>query len=581
MGALRRAHSWKPSAGFWMVDPSGIFRHTPSERTKRKELVVRQSFNLIVNEDLIRKLEEKDRELAQSNCDLAAREARLRALFESKWECVNLLAADGTLLEMNPAGLRMIEADSFEQVKNHCIYPLVVEAHRPAFRDLVEKAFLGESKTLDFQIVGLAGTRRWLATHATPLRDEDGGITAMLGTTRDITERKHAEQARQRTEDTLRESKRRVDTLFHASPAAICVNTVDTGRIIDINEQFARFTGFARQELIGRTIFDMNFWVNPEARPAMMTRLKADRSLSNVETQFQRKNGEVRDVLVSCELVELAGETSPVTISMFLDVTERKRAEEKLRASEERFRELAETIEDVFWITDPANTRILYVSPAYEKIWGRSCQSLRDRPHSWLEVIHPEDRDRVLHAATRRMLAGIYDVEYRIVRLDGQVRWIRDRAFPVRHAGGQVERILGVARDITERLQMGEQFRQSQKLEAIGQLAGGVAHDFNNILAVIMMQVELTATTENLTEEVRDGLQQIRSAAERAADLIRQLLIFSRRQVMQWRSLDLNEVVTNHSRMLQRIIGENVRLHLHCTRRHSQHAPTRGCLIRC
>jgi PAS domain S-box-containing protein len=206
---------------------------------------------------------------------------------------------------------------------------------------------------------------------------------------------------------------------------------------------------------------------------------------------------------------------------------------------------------------------MLYVSPGYEKIWSRSCQSLYDEPRSWLESIHPEDRERVVLAATLRQIHGTYDEEYRITRPDGQTRWIRDRAFPVRNAAGQVERVLGVARDITERLQMADQLRQSQKMEAIGQLAGGVAHDFNNILTAMFMQIDLVATVDQLPAEAREGLQQIRAAAERATNLTRQLLLFGRKQVMQPCELDLNEVVTSLAKMLQRIIGEDVSLQLH------------------
>jgi PAS domain S-box-containing protein len=243
---------------------------------------------------------------------------------------------------------------------------------------------------------------------------------------------------------------------------------------------------------------------------------------------------------------------------------ERQIALERLRRSEERLRELAETIEDVFWITTADKSCVLYVSPAYEKVWGRSCQSLYDSPNSWLDSLVPEDRQRVRLSAVQRQADGAYDEEYRIVRPDGEERRIRERAFPVRNASGEVERIVGVARDVTEHRELEEKYRQSQKLEAIGQLAGGVAHDFNNILLAIQMQVDLaTGTTEELPDPVMESLRQITLAAERAANLTNQLLLFSRRQVMQPRELDLNESVTSLAKMLQRIIGEDVRLRLH------------------
>jgi signal transduction histidine kinase/CheY-like chemotaxis protein len=189
---------------------------------------------------------------------------------------------------------------------------------------------------------------------------------------------------------------------------------------------------------------------------------------------------------------------------------------------------------------------------------------LYDSPQSWKNSIHPDDRDAVWNAALTKQVEGTYDEEYRIIRPDGQVRWIRDRAFPVRNAAGRVERVLGMAYDITEHRHLSEQLRQSQKMEAVGQLAGGVAHDFNNILTVIRGNAELSlmdAATSPV--EARECIGQIIAAADRAANLTSQLLLFGRRQVMQPRDLDLNDVVTNVAKMLQRIIGEDVRLQLH------------------
>ena len=135
------------------------------------------------------------------------------------------------------------------------------------------------------------------------------------------------------------------------------------------------------------------------------------------------------------------------------DITGRKRSEEALRESQQRFRQLAENIREVFWMTDVRKERMIYISPAYESIWGRTCESLYAEPRSWLESIHPDDRDRVIEAALTKQVSGAYDEEYRIARPDGSTRWIWDRAFPVRDASGQVYRITGIAEDITDRKQ--------------------------------------------------------------------------------------------------------------------------------
>ncbi|MDB6040793.1 MAG: sensor hybrid histidine kinase [Verrucomicrobiales bacterium] len=241
-------------------------------------------------------------------------------------------------------------------------------------------------------------------------------------------------------------------------------------------------------------------------------------------------------------------------------IVERKKAEEALRASEERFRQLAENIQEVFWLTDLSKTKMLYISPAYERIWGRTCQSLYDDPLSWLAAIHPDDRDRISDAATTRQTSGAYDEQFRIVRPDGQIRWILDRAFPICDASGKVYRVVGVAEDITDRLLLEEQFLHAQKMEVFGQLAGGVAHDFNNILTVIQMQSSLTLSNESLDAETRASINDIARAAERATNLTRQLLTFSRRQASQPRDLDLRELVGNMTKFLQRILGDHIAL---------------------
>ncbi len=197
----------------------------------------------------------------------AEREARLRAIIDAEPECVKLLARDGSLLEMNPAGLRMIEAASFDEVRHRNLYPLVAEPYRAAFRSLTERAFAGESGTLEFEIVGLKGGRRWLETRVVPLRDAAGRIDAALGITRDITDRKGAEVA-------LRESEARYRTLFESAADPVLVVDSD-GRLTDANSAACRAFGYERSELIGRPAADL---VVPEEVPRIapeMARLRA------------------------------------------------------------------------------------------------------------------------------------------------------------------------------------------------------------------------------------------------------------------------------------------------------------------
>jgi PAS domain S-box-containing protein len=148
------------------------------------------------------------------------------------------------------------------------------------------------------------------------------------------------------------------------------------------------------------------------------------------------------------------------------DISVRKRAEAALRQSEELFRQIAENIGEVFWMTDPQKNQMLYISPAYEQIWGRTRESLYAHPASFIEAIHPEDRPRVL-AALERQAHGTYNEEYRVVQPNGPIRWVQDRAFPIRDATGGIYRIAGIAADITERRQAEAALRQSIQQEEI------------------------------------------------------------------------------------------------------------------
>src|ERR1035437_7366342 len=225
-------------------------------------------------------------------------------------------------------------------------------------------------------------------------------------------------------------------------------------------------------------------------------------------------------------LEEAAGDISFGLDNLVRDEV-RREGEKPLLESEQRFRQLTENIDEVFGITDPIKGALVYVSPARERIWGRSCASFYAAPQDWAEAIYPEDRERIRAAARTKQLRGEYDEVYRICRPDGAVRWIHERAFPVRNEAGVIYRVVGVAQDITEKKALEARFFRAQRLESIGTLASGVAHDLNNILAPIMMaapiirQSKSPATTEKM-------LATIESSVLRAAKLVRQLLSFGR-----------------------------------------------------
>lgn len=261
------------------------------------------------------------------------------------------------------------------------------------------------------------------------------------------------------------------------------------------------------------------------------------------------------------KLEEKTLELEEANRSLQNDIAARKVVEAALRESEDRFRQLAKSIDDVFWLSTPDKSEFLYVSPAYERIWGRSCESLYQSPSTFHESIHADDRERMTQSLQQQRL-GEWDEVYRIVRPDGSVRWIRARAYPVRDEHGQTYRVAGVSRDITEQRGLEEQFRQSQKMEAVGRLAGGVAHDFNNLLSVILGYTSFVLEELKPADPLRTDVEQVFHAGKRASDLTRQLLAFSRQQVLQPKVIDLGFVVSGMKGMLERLLGADIELAL-------------------
>ena len=279
-------------------------------------------------------------------------------------------------------------------------------------------------------------------------------------------------------------------------------------------------------------------------------------------------------------------------IGSCVDVTEHRETEAALRASEERFRQIAEAVDDVFWISDiePASGRMVnhYASPAYERIWGRTVAALRERDSDWLDGIHPDDRPEVEQLLFAHALAGQYDVEYRVVRPDGAVRWVRDRGFPVR--GGKGNQVAGIATDISqsrlmqealenfnatlearviertaalaaseaERRQGEAALAHAQKMEAVGHLSGGIAHDFNNLLTAVLGSLELLGRKVQADPgavRLVDGATQ---AAERGAKLCKQMLAFSRTEKLDLRPVEVDRLLAAMDGLLTPAAGQLV-----------------------
>ena len=327
-------------------------------------------------------------------------------------------------------------------------------------------------------------------------------------------------------------------TLMDESNDTLEIVDPETGRILDVNGKGPAKLGYTRAEYLSLRVFDLDPTIEKPQWPQLVAHIKKTGSLAS-EGLHRRKDGTTFPIEVNAKWVR---HDRDYIVSVVRDISLRKQAESALRASEERFRQLAENIQEVFWITDPAKNQMLYVSPKYEQIWGRTCASLYADPDAWHKAIHPEDRSRVVQAATTRQTTGSYDEEYRIVLPDGSSRWIRDRAYPVLNTHGILERLVGVAEDITERKNLHEQVLRAQRLEAIGTLAGGLAHDLNNVLSPILISVPLLR--EHIqNQEALQTLHTIETNVLRGTNIISRVLGFARGTPGKRAPVDLKKLV--------------------------------------
>ncbi len=241
-------------------------------------------------------------------------------------------------------------------------------------------------------------------------------------------------------------------------------------------------------------------------------------------------------------------------------VRDRLAAEASLRESEERFRQLADHIDAVFWLYEVAGERLIYASAAWERVFGAPVAEALADPGARRARVHPDDRAEFDQHLGTPDPDRPRSASYRIVTPGGLVRWIEERTFPILGPDGGAHRVAGLATDVTARRTLEAALQHAQRLDALGRLAGGIAHDFNNMLGVINGYAAVLMELRRGDDTVIQYAGEIHSAGERAAGLTRQLLAFSRNQVIAPVRLDLNQVLTNLHRMLARMLGSGAEL---------------------
>ncbi|MEH2175954.1 PAS domain S-box protein [Nostoc sp.] len=304
---------------------------------------------------------------------------------------------------------------------------------------------------------------RWFQWNAIAIHNDKGEVVEIQGVGRDITEQQATLHERQLAEAALRQSEEKFRKFAENTHAVIWIASTDSFRTLYVNPAYERIWGRSCQSLYDQP----DCWleaIHPDDRDRAtqsFEQLLSTKS-SSAEYRIVQPDGSIRWIWNrGFAVYDEQGEVDYYGC-IAEDITERKLAEESLRQSEEKFRAIAENIHAAIWIASPDSFRTLYVSPAYEKIWGRSCEYLLEHPESWIDSVYPDDRGLTTKAAKQQLSGESASIEYRILRPDGSMRWIWDRSFTVYDRQGKVQYYGGIAKDITERKLVEESLQQSE-----------------------------------------------------------------------------------------------------------------------
>ncbi len=480
---------------------------------------------------------------------LAQSERRKAAILDSVLDCIITMDAGGIVIEFNTAAERTFGYTKAEAIGRPLGELIIPPAFRHVHADGLARylstgraPFLGT--VTEITAMRADGSELPVELTITAIHSEHAPI--FTGVLRDITARKRADETRAR-----------LAAIVDSSDDAIFSVGLDDV-ILTWNAGAERLYGYAASEVIGR---QKNLLV-PAAKAGglqpMMDKASRGEAGAPFETQRIRKDGSLIDIsLTLSPMTDSTGRVISVS-AIARDITERNKAVAALRAAEERMRFALQSAKVGIWDMD-FTTGVLQWSEVLEAQYGLQPGTFAGTFDAFIELIHPDDRGAVLEAvATARQSGTDFTFQHRVIWPDGNVRWLNGAGHLVLDEHGERIRGIGISQDATERRNQEQQLQQAQKMEAIGQLAGGVAHDFNNLLTVILGYCEMMIEDLARTNECLPGLLQIQQAGFSAAGLTRQLLAFSRKEIISPTLLDLNVVMDGMRPMLSRLIREDV-----------------------
>lgn len=487
--------------------------------------------------------------------ELSKSEDRYRDLVENAIDIIYTQDLAGNYTSVNKAGEEITGYTRKESLTMN-LAQVVAPEYREKAAQMIAAKIAGEAvPPYEIEVIAKDGSRVAVEINTRAIY-ENGVPVGIQGIARDITERK-------RTVDALREAERKYRSIFENSNDGIFQNTPD-GRFLSANPAFARMLGFSSPEELIRERTDLKHqnYADPALHAKLKRLLEKQSFVTGLEYEVFRKDGTLIWVSENTRVIRDAAGQAVYYEGSVQDITERKRAEALLKESRQSLALATESARIGIWDWDVPANKLVWDTQMYT-LYGIREQDFSGAYSAWQSGLHPDDRER----ADADIKAALDDVrgfhtEFRVVWPNGEVRHIEAHALVQRSKNGAALRMIGVNWDITARKQLEEQLRQSHKMEAVGVLAGGIAHDFNNLLTVINGYSDLTLKKMAADDPSCHNIEEVREAGSRAAALIAQLLVFSRKQVLKPIVHNINSVISNIEKMLRRIIRENIELRI-------------------
>ena len=476
---------------------------------------------------------------------------RLSLTLEHISDAFLLLDADWRCAFLNGQGERLLQRKR-ENLLGRSIWEEFPEAIGSRFQKEYERA-VATGQAVRFQEF-FGPLDGWFEVNAYPTPE---GLAIYF---RNVT-RARQREAHLRLLEAAVERQNDIVVITEASP----INAPGGPKIVYVNEAFTRQTGFSRAEAIGRT---PRMLQGPKTQRAELDRIRgALCEWKSVRTELINHTKTGEEIWLELDIAPVADETGLYThwVAVQRNITDRKLAENSIKETEERFRRIASATGTAVWDWDIGN-KVQWWSEGLTEIFGHETDPEMAIPSVWNQHVHPEDKDR-LDRALETLRAGereSFREHYRFRRADGTWASVEDRAFAIRDSEGRVVRVIGSLTDISERLQLEDRLRQAQKMEAVGQLTGGVAHDFNNLLTVILGSAEILSERLTQLPDMRKLAVMTMDAAEKGAELTSRLLAFSRKQTLEPKVLDIGKLVQRLEGLLRRTLPENIDIELIC-----------------